>query len=99
MSNESTMQNETNPMSFANRLRGTIIQLTRETEEGQEDWTPTINRLRDTLAIEIEREKSSNPPVENVTIDDDERPSYEDNRGEDDEFELGDVEDRQEETP
>jgi hypothetical protein len=69
MSNESTMLNETNPMSFANRLRGTIIQLTRETEEGQEDWTPTINRLRDTLAIEIEREKSSNPPVENDNID------------------------------
>lgn len=63
------MSIETNPMSFANRLRGTIIQLTRETEEGQEDWTPTINRLRDTLAIEIEREKSSNPPVENDNID------------------------------
>lgn len=65
------MSIETNPMSFANRLRGTIIQLTRETEEGQEDWTPTINRLRDTLAIEIEREKSSNPPVENDNIDGD----------------------------
>ena len=63
------MSIETNPLSFANRLRGTIIQLTRETEEGQEDWTPTINRLRDTLAIEIEREKSSNPPVENDNID------------------------------
>ena len=63
------MLNETNPMSFANRLRGTIVQLTRETEEGQEDWTPTINRLRDTLAIEIEREKSFNPPVENDNID------------------------------
>lgn len=70
MSNESTMLNETNPMSFANRLRGTIIQLTRETEEGQEDWTPTINRLRDTLAIEIEREKSFNPPVENPVEND-----------------------------
>ena len=38
-----------NPTTFANRLRFTIAQLERETAEGVENWTPTIDALRATL--------------------------------------------------
>jgi hypothetical protein len=37
------------PDSFAYRLRSTIALLEQETEDGIEDWTPTIARLREVL--------------------------------------------------
>jgi hypothetical protein len=45
-----------NPTTFANRLRFTIAQLERETAEGVENWTPTIDALRATLTTVEEEE-------------------------------------------
>lgn len=55
-----------NPTTFANRLRFTIAQLERETAEGVENWTPTIDALRATLTtVEAEegREESDKSAV------------------------------------
>jgi hypothetical protein len=41
---------------FKERLKHTIAQLERETEEGLEDWTPTIERLKEVLKEEEENE-------------------------------------------
>lgn len=43
---------------LATRLRHTIDQLERETKEGIEDWTPTIQRLKEVLKEEEEKEKN-----------------------------------------
>lgn len=51
-----------NPTTFANRLRFTIGQLERETAEGVENWTPTIDRLKNVLA-EVENEESDKSAV------------------------------------
>lgn len=45
-----------NPTTFANRLRSTIAKLERETAEGVENWTPTIDALRATLTTVEEEE-------------------------------------------
>lgn len=42
----------TDPNSFVFRLRGTIALLEAETQQGLEDWTPTITRLKEVLAEE-----------------------------------------------
>lgn len=42
----------TDPDSFSFRLRHTIALLQYETEQGVEDWSPTIVRLREVLAEE-----------------------------------------------
>jgi len=49
-----TERNDEKPheATFADRLRHTIALMLRETEEGVEDWTPTIVRLREVLAEE-----------------------------------------------
>ena len=52
------METTTNdPKSFAFRLRHTITQLEQETAAGIENWAPTIDRLKATLA-EVEKEES-----------------------------------------
>lgn len=43
----------TDPDSFSFRLRHTIDLLEYETQQGIEDWTPTITRLREVLAEEV----------------------------------------------
>lgn len=48
------------PNSFSYRLRGSIALLEAETQQGIENWTPTIDRLKATLA-EVEKEESDNP--------------------------------------
>jgi hypothetical protein len=40
------------PESFSFRLRATIALLEAETQQGLEDWTPTIARLKETLKEE-----------------------------------------------
>ena len=53
------METTTNdPKSFAFRLRHTITQLEQETAAGEENWAPTIDRLKATLA-EVEQEGES----------------------------------------
>ena len=49
-----TERNEEKPYeaSFADRLRHTIALMEAETQQGIEDWTPTIVRLREVLAEE-----------------------------------------------
>jgi hypothetical protein len=49
-----TERNDEKPheATFADRLRHTIAIMLRETEEGIEDWSPTIVRLREVLAEE-----------------------------------------------
>ena len=51
-----TERNEEKPYeaSFADRLRHTIALMEAETQQGIEDWTPTIVRLREVLAEEEE---------------------------------------------
>lgn len=41
------------PDAFSSRLRHTIALLEYETEQGIEDWTPTITRLREVLGEEV----------------------------------------------
>jgi hypothetical protein len=41
------------PDSFVHRLKHTIAMLEAETQQGVEDWTPTIVRLKEVLAEEI----------------------------------------------
>ena len=41
------------PDSFIYRLQHTIALLEVETQQGIEDWTPTINRLKEVLAEEL----------------------------------------------
>jgi len=43
-------------ISFKDRLRHTIAQLSAETQQGLEDWTSTINKCQDLLA-ELEQEE------------------------------------------
>jgi len=50
------------PKSFAFRLRATIALLEAETQQGVEDWTSTICRLKETLA-EVVQEESDNCAV------------------------------------
>jgi len=47
-------RNEEKPVvvSFTERLRFTIAQMEAETQQGVEDWTPTITRLKEVLAEE-----------------------------------------------
>lgn len=45
------------PNSFSYRLRGSIALLEAETQQGIENWTPTIERLKATLA-EVEKEEA-----------------------------------------
>jgi len=45
------------PNSFSYRLRGSIALLEAETQQGIENWAPTIDRLKATLA-EVEKEES-----------------------------------------
>lgn len=47
-------RNEEKPVvvSFTERLRFTIAQMEAETQQGVEDWTPTIARLKEVLAEE-----------------------------------------------
>jgi len=52
------METTTDPKSFAFRLRHTITQLEQETAAGIENWAPTIDRLKATLA-EVEKEEES----------------------------------------
>ena len=49
-----TERNEEKPYeaSFADRLRHTIALMEAETQQGIEDWSPTIVRLREVLAEE-----------------------------------------------
>jgi hypothetical protein len=49
-----TERNDEKPYaaSFAERLKHTIALLEAETQQGVEDWTPTIVRLREVLAEE-----------------------------------------------
>ncbi len=54
------------PKSFAFRLRATIALLEAETQQGVEDWTSTIGRLKETLA-EVENEESDNCAVAAVS--------------------------------
>jgi len=54
------------PKSFAFRLRATIALLEAETQQGLEDWTSTIGRLKETLA-EVENEESDNCAVAAVS--------------------------------
>lgn len=51
------METTNDPKSFAFRLRHTITQLEQETAAGIENWAPTIDRLKATLA-EVEKEES-----------------------------------------
>ena len=41
------------PDSFIYRLQHTIALLEAETQQGVEDWTPTIQRLKEVLAEEL----------------------------------------------
>lgn len=67
------------PDSFAYRLRGTIALLEAETQQGVEDWTTTIARLKITLA----EEEANNPqPLAGATA------SYSDSLDSDDEYDL-----------
>jgi hypothetical protein len=50
------------PKSFAFRLRATIALLEAETQQGVEDWSSTIGRLKETLA-EVVQEESDNCAV------------------------------------
>lgn len=59
------METTTDPKSFAFRLRHTITQLEQETAAGIENWAPTIDRLKATLA-EVEKEESDNPVAANL---------------------------------
>lgn len=52
------METTNDTKSFSFRLRHTIAQLEHETAQGVENWTPTIDRLKATLA-EIEQEDKS----------------------------------------
>jgi hypothetical protein len=54
------------PKSFAFRLRATIALLEAETQQGVEDWTSTIGRLKETLA-EVVQEESDNCAVAAVS--------------------------------
>ena len=49
-----TERNDEKPheATFADRLRHTIALMEAETQQGIEDWTPTIVRLREVLAEE-----------------------------------------------
>ena len=62
------METTTDPKSFAFRLRHTITQLEQETAAGIENWAPTIDRLKATLA-EVEKEESDNCAVASDNAD------------------------------
>ena len=53
-----TLMSNTDPNSFSFRLRSTIALLEAETQQGVDNWTETINRLKETLA-EVEQEEAS----------------------------------------
>ena len=42
------------PMSFSFRLEQSVLQLTRETEAGLEDWSPLIEKMQAVL-VELKR--------------------------------------------
>jgi hypothetical protein len=50
-----TERNEEKPhqASFADRLKHTIALMEAETQQGVEDWTSTIKRLKEVLAEEM----------------------------------------------
>jgi hypothetical protein len=50
-----TERNDEKPITvpFTDRLRFTIAQMEAETQQGVEDWTPTIARLKEVLEEEI----------------------------------------------
>ena len=50
------MTDHNDPDTFVYRIRATIAQLRAETQQGVEDWTPTIARLETVLEEEIHRE-------------------------------------------
>ena len=49
-----TERNDEKPIevSFTDRLRFTIAQMEAETQQGLENWTPTITRLKEVLTEE-----------------------------------------------
>ena len=59
------METTNDPKSFAFRLRHTITQLEQETAAGIENWAPTIDRLKATLA-EVEKEEESDNASDNA---------------------------------
>ena len=70
------------PNSFSYRLRGSIAMLEAETQQGVEDWTSTIARLKTTLA-EVEKEEAqASQELSAATA------SYSDALDSDDEYDL-----------
>jgi hypothetical protein len=57
-----TERNDEKPITvpFTDRLRFTIAQMEAETQQGGEDWTPTIARLKEVLEAEA-AETGQNP--------------------------------------
>jgi len=57
-----TERNDEKPVevSFTDRLRFTIAQMEAETQQGVEDWTSTIARLKEVLAEEEAKISSKN---------------------------------------
>jgi len=60
------------PNSFSFRLRGTIAKLEVETQQGVEDWSPTITRLREVLAEEEQAELVAVAAANELILDMDE---------------------------
>ena len=62
MKNPTTVESDTkptttesvDPMSFSFRLEQSVLQLTRETEAGLEDWSPLIEKMEAVL-VELKR--------------------------------------------
>ena len=54
MKNPTTTVEAVDPMSFSFRLEQSVLQLTRETEAGLEDWSPLIEKMQAVL-VELKR--------------------------------------------
>ena len=54
MKNTTTTVEAVDPMSFSFRLEQSVLQLTRETEAGLEDWSPLIEKMQAVL-VELKR--------------------------------------------